>query len=131
MKLNPISLFVLLLFSFVLGSLPSQAQNLSQRPSAITSTNSNQAGDWSKFPKTETEFMQGCVGQKNLQPSQRRAKQSFCQCAFNAYKTRYTPQTFSQINVLATQVGQNGPRLVNLMMKPELNSCSNQTNYRP
>lgn len=75
--------------------------------------------------------MQGCIGQQNLQPAQRKIKQSFCQCAFNAYKTRYTPQIFSQINALAVQVGQDGPRLVNLMMKPELERCSTQTNYYP
>jgi hypothetical protein len=75
--------------------------------------------------------MQGCVGQQNPQPNQSRIKQSFCQCAFNAYKSRYTPQLFSQINALALQVGQEGPRLVNLMMKPELDRCSAQTNYRP
>jgi hypothetical protein len=131
MKLNVIALSALSLFSLLLTSLPSQAQTRSQQPRTTTDTNLTTANDWSKSPNTEKEFMQGCIGQQNLQPAQRKIKQSFCQCAFNAYKTRYTPQIFSQINALAVQVGQDGPRLVNLMMKPELERCSTQTNYYP
>jgi hypothetical protein len=75
--------------------------------------------------------MQGCVGQNEQQAARKKIKQSFCQCAFTAYKTRYSPQLFAQINAVANQIGQNGPLLVNLMMKPELDGCSAQTNYRP
>ena len=129
MKFNAIALSVLSLSSLLLTSFPSQAQNRPSQPRNNTSP--AVANDWSQSPNTEKEFLQGCMGQQNLQPAQRRSKQNFCQCAFNAYKTRYTPQIFSQINALAVQVGQDGPRLVNLMMKPELDRCSAQTNYRP
>ncbi|MEH1767384.1 hypothetical protein [Nostoc sp.] len=127
MRTNAIALSVLSIFSLLLTSLPTTAQNRPPQPR----TNPVRVNDWSQTPNTEKEFMQGCVGQQNLQPNQRTTKQSFCQCALNAYKTRYNPQLFSQINALATQVGQDGPRLVNLMMKPELDRCSAQTNYRP
>jgi hypothetical protein len=133
MKLKAIALSTvsIILFSLVLHSLTSQAQTRPQQPRNHTNTNSTTPTDWSKVPKTETEFMQGCVGQPNLPPEQKSIKQGFCQCAFNAYKTRYSPQVFSQINGLALKVGQDGPRLVNLMMKPELDRCSTQTNYHP
>lgn len=133
MKLKAIALSVvsLVLFSVALNSLISQAQTRPQQPRNNTNTNPAIPTDWSKIPKTETEFMQGCVGQQNLSAAQRNIKQDFCQCAFSAYKARYTPQLFSQINGLAIKVGQDGPRLVNLMMKPELDRCSTQTNYRP
>ncbi|MBD2449350.1 hypothetical protein H6G76_19730 [Nostoc sp. FACHB-152] len=115
------------IFSVILTSLPSTAQNRPAQPprNPVTPTS------WSQVPNIEKDFMQGCVGQQNLQPNQRTIKQNFCQCAFTAYKSRYTPQLFSQINVLSVQVGQNGPRLVNLMMKPEIDRCSAQTNYHP
>lgn len=131
MKLNAIALSALSFFSLLLTSLPSQAQTGSQQPRTTTVTNLAAANSWSRFANTEKEFMQGCIGQLNLQPAQRKIKQNFCQCAFSAYKTRYTPQTFFQINTLAVQIRQDGPRLVNLMMKPELDRCSTQTNYYP
>ena len=131
MKLSTISLSTLSLIYLILSSFPSQAQTRNQQPGNNTNTNLTAIKDWSKTPKTEAEFMQGCVGQQNLQPAQRKNKESFCKCAFNAYKTRYTPQMFFQINSLAVQVGKDGPRLVNLMMKPELSRCSAQTNYFP
>ncbi|MEA5569029.1 hypothetical protein [Anabaena sp. UHCC 0399] len=121
------ALSILSIVPVLLTSASSTAQNRTPQPP----TNPPAPTNWSQVPNTEKEFMQGCVGQQNLQPNQRRIKQNFCQCAFNAYKARYTPQLFSQINVLAVQVGQDGPRLVNLMMKPELDRCSAQTNYRP
>lgn len=120
MKLNAIACFTLSLSTLVLTSLPTLAQ-----------TNAKPLTDWSQFANTEKEFMQGCMGQKKLSPVEKRIKQNFCQCAFNAYKTRYTPQIFTQINALALQTGENGPRLVNLMMKPEIDRCSTLHNYRP
>lgn len=135
MKLNAISLSVLSIFSLILTTLPSPAQTRPQQRRNNTNINNNTnptvVNDWSKNAKTEAEFMQGCVGQQSLSPAQRKAKENFCKCAFNAYKARYTPQMFFQINGLASQVGQDGPRLVNLMMKPELDRCSAQTNYFP
>lgn len=126
MKTKAIAFSAIFIFPLLLTSLPSTAQN---RPPQ-NRNNSNPPTSWTQVPNTEKEFMQGCIGQQNLQPNQRTIKQNFCQCAFNAYKARYTPQLFAQINVLAVQVGQEGPRLVNLMMKPELDRCSTQTNYR-
>jgi hypothetical protein len=131
MKLNARSLSALALFSLLLTSFPSEAQNRPQQPRINTNSNLTAITDWSKTPKTETEFMQGCVGQQNLQPAQLKTKQNFCQCAFTAYKNRYNPQTFFQINSLAVKFGKDGPHLVNLMMKPELDRCSTQTNYLP
>lgn len=113
--------------SILLTTIPGTAQNRNRQPSSNPAAPTN----WAQVPNIEKDFMQGCVGQTNLPPNQIRMKQNFCQCAFNAYKIRYNPQLFSQINALAVQVGQDGPRLVNLMMKPELDRCSAQTNYRP
>ncbi|WP_017653009.1 hypothetical protein [Fortiea contorta] len=130
-KAIAVSIVSAFLFSLLLTSLNSQAQNRPQPTRNNSNTNTATPNDWSKIPRTEAEFMQGCMGQQSLQPAQRNAKQNFCQCAFSAYKSRYNPQTFSQINALAVKVGQDGPRLVNLMMKPELDRCSNQNNYHP
>ncbi|MHC5677094.1 hypothetical protein [Nostoc sp.] len=127
MKIKAIALSILPIFSLLLISLSSTAQNRPPQPH----TNTASANDWSQTPNTEKEFMQGCVGQQNLQSNQRTRKQNFCTCALNAYKIRYNPQLFSQINALAMQVGKDGPRLVNLMVKPELDRCSAQTNYHP
>lgn len=134
MKKNAISLknyayalSAISIFSILLTSLSSTAQNRPSQPRNNQSAPTN----WSQVPNIEKDFMQGCVGQQNLPPNQRKIKENFCKCAFTSYKTRYTPQLFAQINALAVQVGQEGPRLVNLMMKPELDRCSSQTNYRP
>jgi hypothetical protein len=128
MKFSRIALSFLSISYLLLASCSSQAQTKTQKP--ITSKKQSVA-DWSKFARTESEFMQGCVGQKAEQASRQKIKQSFCQCAFNSYKNRYTPQQFTLINNVASQIGQNGPVLVNLMMRPELDRCSAQTNYHP
>jgi hypothetical protein len=127
MKFSQIALSFLLISYLLLTSCSSQAETKPQKPAA--GTKQSAGSDWSKFPQTESQFMQGCVGQKEQQKSQK--KINFCQCAFNAYKSRYSPQQFGQINALANQVGPNGPILVNVMMKPELDRCFAQTNYRP
>lgn len=89
------------------------------------------SNDWKDYARIETGFMQGCVGNtQTLTAPQRQTKLSFCQCALNGYKSRYTPQLFMQMNALAIKLGKEGPVLVNVMMKPELDSCSSQTGFR-
>jgi len=87
--------------------------------------------NWKDFPNIEAGFMQGCIGKQALLPNQKKIKQEFCQCAFTAYKTRYTPQTFMQINTLVVKIGQDGTSLLGLMMQPEVNMCFSQTGYLP
>ncbi|MEB3338004.1 MAG: hypothetical protein VKJ46_11105 [Leptolyngbyaceae bacterium] len=119
---------ILSAFPLLLAVAPSQAQTQPARPSNITPTSQ---ATWAQFPVIEAEFKQGCVGQQPIPADRLRVKQNFCQCAFNAYKARYTPQLFTQINNLAGQAGQVGPTLVNVMMKPELDRCIAQTGFRP
>ncbi|MFM7369679.1 MAG: hypothetical protein ACKO2Z_18205 [Sphaerospermopsis kisseleviana] len=132
MKFKTTTVFVLSMLTLILTSQISQAQT--SRPQGRNNKNTNQNtanNDWANFTTTQTQFMEGCVGNQNPDPAKLRAKQNFCQCALNVYKSRYTPQIFAQINALATQVVPDGPRLVNLMVKPELDRCSAQTNYSP
>jgi|GEM_PF-2346286 len=130
MKFNAIAISLLSVFTLLLASCSSQAQN---SPKKIPSSKIKQSvnNDWSKFGDTQAQFMQGCVGQQQQEPKKKKIKENFCQCALSAYKIRYAPQLFLQINNVSNQLGQNGPVLVNLMMKPELDSCSAQTNYHP
>lgn len=116
---NKLVLLMSLLFlnSPILGQTSALAQ---------PTTNSN---DWSKFPAVEKQFMNGCTGEKNLSNERENNKIRFCRCVFNFYKARYTPQLFAQINALAVKLGQDGPRLVNMMMEPELKQCSEITNF--
>jgi hypothetical protein len=133
MKFKPSIAFALSLLTLILAAQISQAQtSRPQRRNNNNNTNQNTANnDWANFTTTQTQFMEGCVGNQNPNPAKLRTKQNFCQCALNVYKSRYTPEIFAQINALATQIGPDGPRLVNLMVKPELDRCSAQTNYSP
>ncbi len=134
MKFNTSQLLLLSLLSLTLTPQISQAQNSPPQPG---NTNANTANDWSSHMKTQDEFKLGCVGDsKNLNPQQLKIKTSFCKCALEAYKARYNPQVFFQINNISNQAGKVGstsigPVLVNLMMKPELNRCSITTKYNP
>ena len=112
-----LSLSLLFLNSPMLGQTSALAQQ--------TTT----GNDWSKFPDVEKQFMSGCTGEKNLSNDRENNKIRFCRCVFSFYKARYTPQLFSQINALAVNLGQDGPRLVNMMMEPELRQCSEITNF--
>jgi len=85
--------------------------------------------NWADFPNLEKGFMDSCMGQAQLPPSQRVAKSNFCQCAMGAYKSRYTPELFLRINALAVQGGQPAITLTGLMMEPELNACSVRTGF--
>ena len=120
--------------SLLLVSLPTQSQetptNTTDSPTEPI-TPPSISTNWKDFPNIEAGFMQGCIGKQALLPEQKKIKQSFCQCAFTAYKTRYTPQTFMQINSLVVKIGQDGTSLLGLMMQPEVNMCFSQTGYLP
>lgn len=126
MKFRAVSFSAVLVSSLIGISLAVQAPSGAQQP---TASPANVPTNWSQATKTQGEFMQGCTGSQPLTAAQRRAKENFCRCAFGAYKARYTPQTFLQINSLALKLGAEGPRLVSLMMKPDLDRCSTQTGY--
>lgn len=86
---------------------------------------------WSDIPEIKSGFMQGCVGEVDqLTEQQAIVKENYCQCAFEAYSSRYTPQQVLQVNALSSEIGENGLVLVNLMMAPDLNSCADSTNYQ-
>ena len=108
-----------------------QAQTPATDPNKDPVTPAATSNDWKDFPAIATGFMQGCMGKQALPADQKKIRQNFCQCALTNYKNRYTPQVFMQVNNLAVQIGQNGPLLVSLMMKPELDICIAQTGYRP
>ncbi len=101
-----------------------QAKNLPQK----IQPNSN--NEWGKFPDVGQKFMQGCIGSQALPVRQKTIRQSYCQCALRSYQVRYTPQIFSQINAYVTKIGNDSPRLVSLMMTPELSQCAEQTGYK-
>jgi hypothetical protein len=86
--------------------------------------------DWAGFPEIKDGFMQGCVGTESLAAEQATTKQNYCQCAFESYSGRFSPQEFLQINTLVSRIGEDGPLMVNLMMSPELGSCSDKTGYQ-
>ena len=127
--LNAITITGISLSSLVLSPLLTLAQTRTNTPApANTAAISN---DWKNFANIETGFMQGCMGTQVLPAAQKKIKQDFCQCAFASYKNRYTPQVFIQMNALAVKIGQDGPALVSVMMKPELDFCFAKTGYRP
>jgi hypothetical protein len=109
-------------------TLSTQAQTPETTPSTPVAPVST---DWKDFANIEQGFMQGCMGKQLLPNAQRTIKQNFCKCAFTSYKNRYNPQLFMQINNVAVNVGDNGPALVNLMMKPEMDTCMAETGFKP
>ncbi|MDX2256669.1 MAG: hypothetical protein NW214_14240 [Pseudanabaenaceae cyanobacterium bins.39] len=109
-------------------SLPTQAQNAEPTPNTPAAPVST---DWKDFSNIEQGFMQGCMGRQLLPNAQRTVKQNFCKCAFESYKKRYNPQVFMQINSVAVNIGDKGPALVNLMMKPEMDACMAETGFKP
>jgi len=103
---------------------------MAQNPQNPTPTqNQPLSTNWADFPNLEKGFMDSCMGQAQLPPSQRVAKSNFCQCAMGAYKSRYTPELFLKINALATQGGQPSIALTGLMMEPELNTCAVRSGF--
>jgi hypothetical protein len=98
---------------------------LAQAPEAEAPISEN----WADFAEVKDGFMQGCIGTETLAEEAATTKQNYCQCAFEAYSNRYSPQQFLQINTLANRAEEDGPTLVNLMMAPELNSCAEKTGF--
>jgi len=84
---------------------------------------------WSEVPEIKEGFLAACVGEGLLPTDQANTKRNYCECAFDVYAERYTPQHFLQINSLATKLGPEGPSLVNLMMAAELNICADTTGF--
>jgi hypothetical protein len=97
-------------------------------PDEPTQASNNE--DWSGFPEIKDGFMQGCVGAEPLAAEQATTKQNYCQCAFESYSGRFSPQEFLQINTLVSRIEEDGLLMVSLMMRPELDSCSEKTGYQ-
>ena len=128
---HAIALTGISIYSLMILVSPLQAQTPVTNPSPVAPT--PPSNDWKDYSKTEAAFMQGCLGKllATETAEQKQTKQKFCQCAFNSYKARYTPIVFTQINGLANKIGKDGVTLVNVMMSPDLKSCSTQTGFRP
>jgi hypothetical protein len=73
--------------------------------------------------------LQGCIDEEPSAVSERRTKRNFCQCAFSAYSGRFSPYQFMQVNALASQIGEDGILLVNMMMTHEMKACSEETGF--
>ncbi len=112
--------------TYAIGGLANPSYSQTEEPASPPVSN-----DWKDYGNIEQGFMQGCIGKQLLPAAQRRIKQEFCQCAFLSYKNRYAPQTFMQMNALAVDIGEKGPALVNLMMRPEMDVCITRTGFRP
>jgi hypothetical protein len=125
--LNAIAISGISLSSVMLVTLSAQAQAQPTTPPNQTPV----SNDWKDFGVIEQGFMQGCVGKQLLPAAQGKIKKDFCQCAFLGYRNRYSPQVFMQMNNLAVKIGQDGPTLVSLMMKPELDTCIERTGFKP
>lgn len=109
-----------------ISALASPSYSQTEKPASEPVSN-----DWKDYGNIEQGFMQGCIGKQLLPAAKKKIKQEFCQCAFLSYKNRYAPQTFIQINTLAVDIGEKGPALVNLIMRPEMDVCITRTGFRP
>lgn len=85
--------------------------------------------EWPEAISLKEGFTQGCMGEEPTSLFERRTKRNFCECAFEAYSERYSPYQFMQINALATQIGEDGILLVNLMMGNNMNACAEETGF--
>lgn len=121
-KISLLSTSISLLTSVITSSLLLQP--------AFSQTQKIEDKKWSDFP-FEAQFIQGCVQGETLGEDPLEKKQQYCQCAFETYQSRYTPVEFMQINALAVNLGENGPHLVSLMLKPELEQCSANSGHQP
>jgi hypothetical protein len=111
-----------------MGMIATPSHSQTQPAPAPTAPLSN---DWKDYGNIEQGFMQGCIGKQLLPAAQKKVRQEFCQCALLSYKNRYAPQSFMQMNALANELGDKGPALVNLMMRPEMDVCFTRTGFRP
>ena len=66
-------------------------------------------------------FVRGCNQGKT--PGVENQK-GYCACLANSYQARYTGTQLSAISQLASQAGDGGSTLVNIMMAPEAKTCS-------
>ena len=66
-------------------------------------------------------FLRGCVTGKT--PAVKN-QSGYCSCLVNAYLARYDGASLNAISQLSGAAGENGVRLVNIMMGPEARSCS-------
>lgn len=130
---HAIALTGISVYSSIILASPLQAQTPSKVTNPPTVAPAPPSNNWKDYPNIEGGFMQGCLGKSSATETveQKQTKQNFCQCAFNSYKTRYTPLVFSQINGLANKIGKDGLTLVNVMMSSDLDRCSTQTGFRP
>ena len=69
-------------------------------------------------------FLRGCLQGKT--PNVKN-QPSYCNCMADRYQARYSGSTLAVITELATKSGENGPRLVNVMMSPEAKFCSTKS----
>jgi hypothetical protein len=66
-------------------------------------------------------FLRGCVTGKT--PGVKN-QSDYCNCLANGYLERYDGATLNAISQLSGTAGENGVRLVNIMMIPEARACS-------
>ena len=85
--------------------------------------------EWPDAASIKDSFLQGCIDEEPRAALERRTKRNFCQCAFSAYSGRFSPYQFMQVNALASQIGEDGILLVNLMMTHEMKVCSEETGF--
>ena len=66
-------------------------------------------------------FLKGCLAGKT--PGVKN-QGGYCNCLANGYLSRYDGPTLNAISQLGGAGGENGVRLVNIMMAPEARACS-------
>jgi hypothetical protein len=66
-------------------------------------------------------FLRGCVTGKT--PAVKN-QTGYCTCLANSYLSRYDGTSLNTISQLSGTLGENGVRLVNMMMTPEARSCA-------
>ena len=106
---------LLLLSLLVLQAGPLRAQQNRVSPSLPTSS------DAQLRAKFRQDFIRGCNTGRTADVS---SQVGYCRCLANAYNTRYDGQTLQAITRLASSTA-NGAALVDLMMRPEKQTCLN------
>jgi hypothetical protein len=66
-------------------------------------------------------FLRGCLTGKT--PAVKN-QTGYCNCLVNGYLGRYDGASLNAISQLSGAAGENGVRLVNIMMGPEARSCA-------
>ena len=101
----------------------------SELAESATTSDIERTTEWSDATNIKDSFLQGCISEEPRAALERRTKRNFCQCAFSAYSGRFSPYQFVQVNALASQIGEDGILLVNLMMTHEMKVCSEETGF--